>query len=140
MSMKKISDQRWEHIEEYNLCFDRVGDYKHCGYAFECDKDGNVFPLTSTQQESWDDVQANLNLYHKPYVEDWSRDYRHPAVYECDLCGSTAYESRSCGVHVCDNCGNHNGLARCFCGWSLSGGDGYRELIEMGERIDDDDY
>lgn len=46
--------------------------------------------------------------------------------------------NRSCGANVCE-CGDHKGLARCFCGWSRSGGDGYRELIEMGETIDPDE-
>jgi hypothetical protein len=44
--------------------------------------------------------------------------------------------SRSCGVPICYTCGEHRGLARCFCGWSASGGDGYRELAELGETID----
>jgi len=29
-------------------------------------------------------------------------------------------------------------LARCYCGWAESGGDGYEELLEMGEYINDD--
>lgn len=48
------------------------------------------------------------------------------------------YLSRTCGVDVCYECRDHKGgLARCFCGWSQSGGDGYRELVEMGENIED---
>jgi hypothetical protein len=31
-------------------------------------------------------------------------------------------------------------MARCFCGWSLSGGDGRAELEEMGEVIEPEDY
>ena len=46
--------------------------------------------------------------------------------------------SRTCGVDVCNTCRDHKGLARCFCGWSRSGGDGYRELVEMGEQVEDD--
>lgn len=41
-----------------------------------------------------------------------------------------------CGAYVCTDCGYHKGLARCYCGWSLSGGDGRRELEEMGETIE----
>lgn len=52
-------------------------------------------------------------------------------------CG-IAYLSRTCGVFVCTTCGEHEGLARCFCGWSLSGRSGYQELIEMGEQIEED--
>ena len=46
--------------------------------------------------------------------------------------------SRSCGAYVCVKCGEHKGLVRCFCGWSLSGRSGYQELLEMGECIEDD--
>ena len=49
------------------------------------------------------------------------------------------YEFRNyCGAKVCAHCDDHKGLARCYCGWSKSGGDGYAELIDMGEQIDDD--
>jgi hypothetical protein len=48
------------------------------------------------------------------------------------------YEMTDCGK-VCNECNDHDGLVRCFCGWSRSGGDGRQELIEMGERIDEDD-
>lgn len=53
-------------------------------------------------------------------------------------CGGESYFGRGCGVDICGRCGRHEGLARCFCGWSASGGDGYRELVEMGETIDAD--
>ena len=45
--------------------------------------------------------------------------------------------SRYCGVDVCVFCDHHKGLARCYCGWAASGGNGYMELIEMGEIIDE---
>ena len=49
------------------------------------------------------------------------------------------YQFRAyCGAKVCDSCEDHEGLARCYCGWAASGGNGIRELIEMGEQIDDD--
>jgi len=57
---------------------------------------------------------------------------------KCDRCSGTTTFSRSCGADVCNRCGAHRGLARCYCGWSGSGADGRRELIEMGEVIDDD--
>lgn len=50
------------------------------------------------------------------------------------------FRSRYCGVEVCDVCGEHKGLARCYCGWAASGDDGYRELVEAGEQIEPDDY
>lgn len=43
-----------------------------------------------------------------------------------------------CAAHVC-GCGHHKGLARCWCGWSVTDpGRGYQELIEMGETIGDE--
>ena len=53
----------------------------------------------------------------------------HEHVYE---------RSRYCGVSVCRICDDHIGLVRCYCGWAQSGGDGRRELIEMGETIEED--
>ena len=60
-----------------------------------------------------------------------------------DTCARGQHEyvfSTSCGANVCQDCGDHNGLERCYCGWSLSGGDGRQELIEMGETIDPDEW
>lgn len=45
---------------------------------------------------------------------------------------------RSCGAYVCWKCDDHRGLARCYCGWSsTSPGQGVRELVEMGENLDE---
>jgi hypothetical protein len=44
--------------------------------------------------------------------------------------------SKVCGVWTCDNCGRHEGLVLCYCGWDLDGGDGYAKLIEAGETIE----
>lgn len=48
------------------------------------------------------------------------------------------FSDRVCGAKICYNCGDHKGLARCFCGWSTTGGNGKTELIEMGETIEED--
>ena len=56
----------------------------------------------------------------------------------CDKCGGEMSRDNGCGVLVCDQCDNHKGLARCYCGWSANGGNGLRELQEMGENCDDD--
>ena len=58
----------------------------------------------------------------------------------CPKCQDSMRMSNHCGAWVCENCDNHEGMARCFCGWSLSGDDGRRELEEMGEVIDPDGY
>jgi hypothetical protein len=53
-------------------------------------------------------------------------------------CGGMMRWDRGCGALVCERCDDHDGLARCFCGWSASGGDGRQELIEMGETIEEE--
>ncbi|MEJ2248071.1 MAG: hypothetical protein P8Y70_00240 [Candidatus Lokiarchaeota archaeon] len=55
---------------------------------------------------------------------------------KCD-CGGTYYFNKYCGCYVCSLCNNHKDLARCYCGWSLSGRDGNKELREMGECVDE---
>lgn len=61
------------------------------------------------------------------------------ATHKCRHCSGSMTFSRGCGVYVCDECDYHEGLARCFCGWSLtSPGQGRQELEEMGEQIDPD--
>jgi len=54
--------------------------------------------------------------------------------------GQHRYQFRDyCGVKVCDGRDVHEGLIRCYCGWSTTGGNGYRELLEMGEIIEPED-
>lgn len=54
-------------------------------------------------------------------------------------CGGEYAFDRYCGAYVCGSCGKHKGLCRCYCGWSESGGDGYRELLDAGEVIEPED-
>jgi hypothetical protein len=53
-------------------------------------------------------------------------------------CGGEYKFIAYCGAHVCVECENHRGMARCYCGWSLSGRNGRVELEEMGEVIGED--
>ena len=53
-------------------------------------------------------------------------------------CGGNYERNRYCGCKVCDKCGDHKGLARCYCGWAADGGDGRKQLEEMGETIESD--
>ena len=45
---------------------------------------------------------------------------------------------RGCGAQVCYDCGDHKDLARCYCGWAASGGNGSQELEDLGEQIEND--
>ncbi len=52
-------------------------------------------------------------------------------------CGGEFQFRDYCGTRVCTKCRKHGDLiTRCYCGWAASGGDGRRELEEMGETID----
>ena len=42
-----------------------------------------------------------------------------------------------CAAYLCIHCGYHKDLARCYCGWSLTGLDGREELEQSGENIED---
>lgn len=64
----------------------------------------------------------------------------HVHEYEMKADGITRQINRYCGAYVCLDCNDHEGLARCYCGWASDGGNGYQELIEMGENLDEDDY
>jgi hypothetical protein len=57
---------------------------------------------------------------------------------KCENCNGNMIRSKSCGVMVCVDCSLHEGLIRCYCGWAASGNNGYGELIEMGETIEED--
>ena len=63
-----------------------------------------------------------------------------PKKVELCECGGEYHFNDYCGAEVCSECDNHKGLARCYCGWSASGGDGRRQLEEMGETIEPEDY
>jgi hypothetical protein len=64
--------------------------------------------------------------------------YREPKYCDSAHCDGETEFAESCGAYVCATCDKHIGLTRCYCGWSESGGDGYQELLEMGETIEDD--
>ena len=59
---------------------------------------------------------------------------------DCEQCGGRLCLANECGAWVCDDCEHHQGLARCYCGWSASGGHtGRQELQAMGETIEPED-
>lgn len=46
--------------------------------------------------------------------------------------------NNSCGAKICNVCGDHEGMDRCFCGWARDGGNGKQQLVEMGETIEEE--
>ena len=54
-----------------------------------------------------------------PMLQLWlhERDCAKNPANQCD-CGGLYGFNNYCGAKVCDRCGHHKGLARCFCGWN----------------------
>lgn len=76
-------------------------------------------------------------------VQDAAEADGHPVVWlttDEEECEHEYRTRRYCGVLVCTKCDDHKGLERCYCGWSkTSPGHGREELIDMGERIEEDE-
>jgi hypothetical protein len=76
----------------------------------------------------------------------WVKESSESVVMEtlCDVTGKGhEYPEKvhvKCGALVCYSCGHHDRIARCFCGWAIDGGNGRRQLEEMGETIDEPGY
>lgn len=138
MAFTQISPRRWERVVEFRLEFDDL-KIPGAGSTFPCDADGNVdvASLPEAALENYARCMRGEGV-GPAYITDLSRDVRVDADKRCDRCGGESYFGRSCGVDICGSCGRHEGLARCFCGWSLSGRNGRQELEELGEVIDDD--
>jgi hypothetical protein len=150
--VKIIRERRVESGYSYDLCFDWIinGQQTDGGFSFQCDEHGNVdmqrlqSPDHEAGLENYRLCQSGLmrdrqgNTVSPGYVrrDHWS--YVVPAAARCDSCAGEAEMNPYCGAWVCHQCGNHLGMARCYCGWAISGGDGQHELVEMGETIDPD--
>jgi hypothetical protein len=70
-------------------------------------------------------------------AESMQSDPIHTHEYEQKPDGSRRMDA-SCGAYVCLDCGDHQGLARCYCGWASDGGDGVAQLRAKGENVEDD--
>lgn len=137
----KIKTERWlEHIEEYRLEFSRT-DIPGAGFSFPCNAKGEILVanLHEASYENYLKCKSKEHPVGEATIFDYSRDYKHDTIYECDRCHGDAGFSYSCATVICDECGNHLEKARCWCGWTASGsGRGRQELEEFGEVIDDE--
>ena len=71
------------------------------------------------------------------FDDNYGRTNMKPKPCDTPTCDGEAYFRDYCGAYVCNECEGHVGLARCYCGWAASGGDGRSELVDMGETIGD---
>jgi len=90
-------------------------------------------------QDATDCANGDYNVYEEREVfNDHEGDEESEDILSCDH-GEHLYGFvEHCGAQVCMNCEDHEGLVRCYCGWSFDGGDGRQELIDMGENLEED--
>ena len=56
----------------------------------------------------------------------WLELIQKKVIHLSSECEHNYQWSKYCGANVCSKCGDHKGLARCFCGWPA------------GEKLEDD--
>ena len=84
--MEIIKQRERVHVEKYALSYE-YNDLPGAGFSFDCDKEGNVFPLTNeAAQENYDGcVSGKFNVTLKGVV-DYSYYYTSPKEGKCH-CG-----------------------------------------------------
>jgi hypothetical protein len=79
--------QRLERVG-YVRSFDTVG-HPGCGYAFACDKEGNLLPPSCSEAEvNRAKVFAAIGIkYLDRGIQSWSAPWTAPAIGICEKCG-----------------------------------------------------
>lgn len=125
--LKVIRESYEELIESYTLYFQT---HKGGGYEFPCDKEGHVDinQLSDVAIPNYQKcISGEIATIRPPYVNDWSRMYRHPKVCKCH-CG------RELGMY-----GDGEGLVYCDCGKCYNtAGYSIRPRSEWVEQYEDD--
>lgn len=102
--MKIIKHSGHREWTEYTLHFDYVGAPRYCGYAFDCDQNGNVneSKLSDCARGSLAECRANANgIYQPGRVEKFDRAVFEYAEGRCE-CGEIVILDRF--TNPCD-CG-----------------------------------
>lgn len=98
--MKIISRAQNCEAFTYSLFFERK-DCKGAGFAFDCDKDGNLLPMSEQKRASLDACLASGD-YRESEVITWHNRWREPAVGLCE-CGEEVYLDGF--TNTCSGCG-----------------------------------
>ena len=103
MPIQWIQEPGHERIESYFMRFDNK-EQPSCGFAFDCDKDGNIIgnEYGNAEQRKREIAEiAATQAYHGPYFTDCSHDYYNPGSLRCH-CGREHFLAR--GDSTCE-CG-----------------------------------
>lgn len=90
--MRIIQEREIVEVTQHNLCFDRP-DEPGCGYAFDCDKDGNVdeSKLQPAGLKNYRSCLAGELEVGEPILRSWGTYHTQPRVGECDVCGKEVH-------------------------------------------------
>lgn len=89
--MKIISKRERVHVEKFMLCFDWRGK-EQGGFSFECDREGNLCPLTNeAAQENYEGCISGRFDVVPQGIRDFSYDYTRPPVGLCEDCSRKVY-------------------------------------------------
>jgi alpha-tubulin suppressor-like RCC1 family protein len=131
-SLVLVTEAHQEKIEEYCLNFDTSIDG---GFAFPCDKDGNILQKDRWGREMSDIAIQNYNrcvsgevkTIRPAYVKDLSRMYYNHAVCKCHCGKELSMQPSSDGLVYCECNRMYN-----------TAGQSIRPRSEWEERYDDD--
>ena len=96
----------------YNRFFQRIGDYEGNGYAFHCDKDGNLVNASEVAMQNFENCLADPEHYEDCGVVENKHTYMENALAECSKC-STTFElfDQYLGACECPTCGQWYNLS-----------------------------
>jgi hypothetical protein len=87
----------------HTLFFQRLGEYPGNGYAFDCDKDGNLLEMGQSAAASYADITGqSAEFYGAPEVREHIHNWRESATGEC-VCGDVVCLDGF--TNTCDTCG-----------------------------------
>ena len=134
-------DYAWDSEVKYHNTHELAEDAKplRTWWELEPDERQELMDEIADAVTGSDIIPEAMHEGIRQVAAEWVRAQAPQQPPEAPCQHESRFRSLSCGVGVCDDCGHHQGLARCFCGWSASGGDGRAELVAMGETIEEED-
>jgi hypothetical protein len=127
MPIEIIQQREAVDVEKYFAVYEWKND-RGGGFSFDCDKSGNVFPLTNpAAQENYDKCKSGEYDVEFVGVQDFSYTYWTPKIGKCS-CGKEVELSHF--TNTCD-CGRDYNSG----GWLLAPRSQWGE--ETGEHISD---
>lgn len=108
--MQILKKSQHTYTDHYALAFTDPND-PGCGCWFDCDKDGNLFPLEPAAQKNYEDCLNGTRGYVSTGMKHWVQYSFQPPVGKCS-CGEVM-ELYHPATNECPKCGNlYNGFGQ----------------------------